>query len=208
MKKLSILFLFLLVLASCSDDDDNTGGGDAKSDAKEITAFTFRAADNDALDEDVSGTIDKEEKTIAATVPSGTDITALRSVRASLLACSLIYVDSLNSVFDVNLSAKEITAFSLRAADNDALDDDVSATIDKKEKTIAATVPSGTDVTALKPTLAISEKATVNPGDKAEMDFSEEVEYTVTAEDGSTQKYTVIVKVDKSSAKEIRSYYF
>ena len=136
MKKLSILFLFLLVLASCSDDDDNTGGGDAKSDAKEITAFAIRAADNDALDEDVS------------------------------------------------------------------------ATIDKKEKTIAATVPSGTDVTALKPTLAISEKATVNPGDKAEMDFSEEVEYTVTAEDGSTQKYTVIVKVDKSSAKEIRSFNF
>ena len=76
MKKISILFLSLFVLAACSSDDDT--GGEAKSDAKEIVSYTFRAVDNDELDEDVKGVIDKEKKTIKAELPSGTNLEKLK----------------------------------------------------------------------------------------------------------------------------------
>ncbi|MEO1486012.1 MAG: leucine-rich repeat domain-containing protein [Bacteroidota bacterium] len=103
--------------------------------------------------------------------------------------------------------AKEITAFAFRAADNDDLDADVRATIDKEKKSITASVPFGTDVTKLKPTLTISEKATVSPKDKVEVDFSDDVEYTVTAEDGSTQKYTVTVTISLSERDALIAIY-
>ncbi|MCA0231130.1 MAG: PQQ-binding-like beta-propeller repeat protein [Bacteroidetes bacterium] len=63
--------------------------------------------------------------------------------------------------------------------------------------TIAATVPAGTDITKLVPTVTLSDKATVSPASGAVQDFSKAVTYTVTAEDGSTQAYTVNVTVAK-----------
>ena len=86
LKKLSILLLSLIVVVACSKDDDNGPETDKepddkeveKSDAKEITAFSFLAADNEALSEDIQASIDKEAKTITATAPFSTDVTALK----------------------------------------------------------------------------------------------------------------------------------
>ena len=60
---------------------------------------------------------------------------------------------------------------------------------------ITATVPFGTDVTGLVPTVTLSEEATVSPASGAAQDFSNPVTYTVTAEDGSEATYTVTVTV-------------
>ena len=74
--------------------------------------------------------------------------------------------------------------------------------------TITATVPFGTALTALAPTIVVSEKATVSPASGVAKDFSNAVTYTVTAEDGSTQVYTVNVGVGKSPAKELTGFSF
>lgn len=62
---------------------------------------------------------------------------------------------------------------------------------------ITATVPAGTDITKLVPTITLSDKATVAPALGTAQDFSKEVSYTVTAEDASTQLFKVTVTVDK-----------
>ncbi len=73
------------------------------------------------------------------------------------------------------------------------LDPSVTATIDGTN--IMAELPTGTDVTALSPTIEVSDEATVAPASGEAQDFSEPVTYTVTAEDGTTQEYTVTVSV-------------
>ncbi|MEH0152524.1 hypothetical protein V6R21_00180 [Limibacter armeniacum] len=58
---------------------------------------------------------------------------------------------------------------------------------------ITVTVPFGTDITKLTPSISISEGAVINPK-IGEMDFSSDVSFIVTAEDGQT-KATYTVKV-------------
>ena len=97
-------------------------------------------------------------------------------------------------------SAKDITKFSFAA-----LSPVVDATIDATNKTISATVPAGTDVIKLVPTITISDKATVSPASGVATDFSKEVSYTVTAEDLSTVVYKITVnKVIVVSTKVCR----
>ena len=62
----------------------------------------------------------------------------------------------------------------------------VEATIDESAKTIVAVVPFGTNVTGLVPMITISEKASVVPASGTVVDFTNPVNFTVTAEDGST----------------------
>ena len=63
---------------------------------------------------------------------------------------------------------------------------------------ITVTVASGTAVTALKPVITISDKATVLPASGAEQDFTNPVTYTVTAENGDKKEYIVTVVVEKT----------
>jgi len=60
---------------------------------------------------------------------------------------------------------------------------------------IAWTVPQGTDVTSLAPSYTVSRFATGTPASGSKQDFTNPVTYTVTAQDGSTQDYTVKVTV-------------
>ncbi|MDD4048206.1 MAG: leucine-rich repeat protein, partial [Clostridia bacterium] len=94
-------------------------------------------------------------------------------------------------------SAKAITTFSF-----EAIIPAVVGTIDEENKTITLTVPNGTDVTALVATFTNLVASTVSVGEDVQTsgitknDFTDEVVYTVTAEDGSTATYTVTVSVE------------
>jgi hypothetical protein len=72
----------------------------------------------------------------------------------------------------------------------------VEATIDESAKTIVAVVPFGTSVTGLVPMITISDKATVVPASGTVVDFTNPVDFTVTAEDGSSVVYKATVTVD------------
>ena len=85
--------------------------------------------------------------------------------------------------------AKAITAFNLNG-----LTPNVTGTVIEASKTIALTVPYGTDVTALVPTIAHT-GASISPDTGVAQDFTAPVKYTVTAVDGSTKEYTVTVTV-------------
>lgn len=85
-------------------------------------------------------------------------------------------------------SVKEVKVFSFLA-----LGSTVTGTINGT--TITATLPVGTDLTKLIPTITVSDKATVSPASGVAQDFSKAVTYTVTAENGTTQAYTVTVSI-------------
>ena len=86
--------------------------------------------------------------------------------------------------------AKSIITFKFSA-----FNPEVGGIFIEAEKKITLIVPNGTDVTALVPTIVVSEKATISPATAVTQNFTSPVEYTVTAEDGTTQKYTVTVTI-------------
>jgi hypothetical protein len=73
-----------------------------------------------------------------------------------------------------------------------------STTINETVHTIALTVPYGTAVTALVPTITIT-GASVSPASGVARNFTAPQTYTVTAEDASTQAYLVTVTVSPPS---------
>jgi autotransporter-associated beta strand protein len=58
---------------------------------------------------------------------------------------------------------------------------------------ISLTVPTGTNVTALAPTFTVSPSATASPASGTALNFTSAQTYTITAEDTTTQVYTVTV---------------
>lgn len=86
---------------------------------------------------------------------------------------------------------KEIVQFSLTSADGRPLD---SLTIVMNGDTINVTVPYGTQLNGLVPEIDIKGK-TVAPASGVPQNFTNPVVYTVTAEDGSSVSYVVIVTV-------------
>jgi len=101
---------------------------------------------------------------------------------------------------------KAILSFIFLAENNDALNEDVAATINDDNQTVKAIVPLGTDLSSLLPNVEVSEKATYSP--EGAKDFTNQVEYEVTAEDGSVTTYQASVTREKSSEKKILSFQF
>jgi hypothetical protein len=119
------------------------------------------------------------------------------------LVAGLVTMSCLHSCSDeedsVKSSEKEITEFTINT---------VKGSIDRTAKTITFTLPAGTDVTTLTPTITVSGKATVSPKSGVTQNFTNVVTYTVTAEDGSTQVYTVSVNVEQSKDAKITAFSF
>ena len=84
--------------------------------------------------------------------------------------------------------AKAITSFSFATPS-------ATGVVDEGEKTIAISVPFGTNVTALVPTIVVSAGASVSPLSGVARDFTSSVIYTVTSADSLTQEYVVTVTV-------------
>jgi pectate lyase len=98
-------------------------------------------------------------------------------------------------------NAAEITAFTLPGQSG-------SSVINSAAGTIAINVPMGTDVSNVVPqTVTLSPGATINPLASIARNFTSPVNYTVTAQDGTTTKtWTVTVTQVASSAKEITAF--
>lgn len=73
-----------------------------------------------------------------------------------------------------------------------------TTTINETAHTISVIVPNGTVITALVPTITISGNS-VSPSSGVAQDFSDDITYTVTATNESTQGYTVSVTVLSST---------
>jgi hypothetical protein len=98
-------------------------------------------------------------------------------------------------------AAKQIKSFVFKSHN-------INSAIDSIQRKVLATFPLGTDVSNLSPTISISDKATISPSSESAQDFTKPVIYTVTAEDGTTQTFTVVTTVIRSSAKQVNSFVF
>ncbi len=166
---------------------------------KAIAAFNFSSPNT-------VGVVNESAKTVLLGVPIGTVVTALTptittSRGASVSPASLVVhdftasstytvtaLDGTTQAYEVGVvfvlsSSKDISSFGFPGATGV-----ISGT------NISVTVPYGTSVTALIPTIAIS-GASVSPATGVAQNFSSPVSYTVTADDASTQVYIVTVTV-------------
>lgn len=97
-------------------------------------------------------------------------------------------------------SQKLITVFDL------LLTPEVIGRVDQANYTIALDVPYDTNITNMKPLIISSPGAKVSPASGVSQDFTYPIVYTVTALDGSSQKYTVTVSVlSKTGVESSRS---
>jgi hypothetical protein len=177
----------------------------AQSSAKDITQFTINGVDGV-----IAGT------TISVALPFGTDVASL----APTVAITGVSVDppsgaSQNftspvqytvtaangstqtytaSVTVAQNSSKDITKFTINGVDG-AIGAD----------TITLVLPNGTSLASLTPDITIS-GASVSPASGAAQNFTNPVQYTVTAADGSTKVYTATVTSALSSEKDITSF--
>lgn len=81
------------------------------------------------------------------------------------------------------------------------LENPVEGVINAEQHIVTATVPFGTDLTTLVPSIEISDKATISPPSGVANDFTDPASYIVTAENGVTQEWTVIVDVAEQEAQ-------
>lgn len=197
MKKVSISIVILTILMALSSCQK-------KSSEKDILSFKF-------VSPNIEASID--DKNIVAIMPSGTDVTNLVPVisasdKATVnpasgepkdftqpVSYTVTAEDGSQAVYSaiviVKAKSSEKRILSFRFASLD-----LNATIDESTKEIKVTVPMGTDVSALVPTITVSMGASIDPVSGVSIDFTQPVTYTVTAEDGSQASYTAIVTVD------------
>ena len=202
------LFALIMIVVACKSTEVMNP---AKSSDKTMSSFAFGLL-TPAVSATITGT------TVAAMVPFNVDVTSLAPTvtvasKATVSPASgstqnftnaVTYTvtaeDGMTQAYSVTVTkgiapkskAKDITKFSFAA-----LSPVVDATIDATAKTISATVPAGTDATKLLPTITISDKATISPASGVATDFSKDVIYSVTAEDGTKQDYKVTITVPK-----------
>ncbi|WP_165750484.1 Ig-like domain-containing protein [Cellulophaga sp. Z1A5H] len=180
---------------------------DELSTEKEITSFIING---------VAGTIVGTDITIE--LPEGTDVTALVPViihtGASISPESETSQDFTNPViYTVTAQDQTIQEYTvtLTVEGNDTKDitdfiiDGVDGII--VGTNISVTLPEGTDVTALSPTVTHT-GASINPTSGVAQDFTNPVEYAVTATDGTTKMYSVTVSLTPalSSDNDITSF--
>ena len=77
-----------------------------------------------------------------------------------------------------------------------------------RKQIITVIVPYRTDFSKLVPVITIPNNTEISVKSGKAPDFSEPVEYIVTAKDGTTREYTVIVTVAPSSEKLIKEFGF
>jgi hypothetical protein len=197
------------ILAACAPPLDNSAEGNLRivlaGEASSAARAVIDPPEDVAYYElDFSGPGDE---TFPATLEAGTERTLTLSlgqwtIRAEAFTAAgesrgsgetsiTVEAGKLNEAI-ITLKAKippsAITAFSFA-------DPPATGIVDGDAKTIAVTVPFGTDVTNLVPTITVSPGATVSPVSGAPQDFTGPVVYTVTAADGVTAAWTVTVAI-------------
>lgn len=122
-------------------------------------------------------------------------------VRNKLFSCLCFFILLFSGCVKSSLSpdtTKEIVSFALKQADGTYFQlSDVTVVI--KSDSINITLPPNTERNGLTPEIVIKGK-NISPASGLPQDFTRPVVYTVTAADGSSIKYTVIVSSTNTSA--------
>ena len=210
--------VLLTLVFSCQNPASSGGSPTVKSSAKAVTSFTFASPA-------ATGNINESNHTIAVMVPNGTSLTALAptivtsekstvtpaSGAAKNFTSPVSYTvtaeDASTQAYLVTVTAAPATSKTITAFKFMTLSPAVTGTINETDHTVALTVPYGTNVSSLAPTITTTGK-TVSPASGTTQNFSTPVTYTVTAQDTSTQAYVVTVTVAANPAKAITAFSF
>jgi len=202
---------------------------EAEPQPKELTAFAFSG-----FDPEIRGSIDELSRTVILVVPYGTDVTSLAPTFATTgknvkvggvvqvsgstkqdftlpVTYTVVAPDNSAANYSVAVwiapnSAKAITSFKFEGLN-------AVATIDEENKRIAVTVPFGTNLTSLVPTF-VTTGASITVGGNEQVsgktanNFMNAITYTVTAVDGSSVNYEVMVSSAASADKAITAFRF
>lgn len=109
-------------------------------------------------------------------------------------------------------SDAKMLSFDFKVSSNPSLPQDFTGVINESAKTISVTLPSLTPVNNLIASFSFSPKATVKIGSTTQQsgntanDFNNPISYTVVAEDGTQQTYSVSVTVPKSNEAKFTSF--
>jgi len=149
------------------------------------------------------------ENTITVTMPYGTVLPAAASTVeisefASLTSAAPALAYDTPLSYTVTAEAGNTKTYTVTimqeavSTGNDVLEfscGSKTAVIDQNDRTIVLTLPVGTDVTALAPSVSVSENASVSPSSGEAKDFSggSPVTYTVTSQNGVQKAYAVTV---------------
>ena len=182
-----------------------------------LSSFVFPSAMNASLTSDVRGTIDQNTGQVTAEIPRNIAITQLKaeftiSNRATInpdpssardyttdVSYTVTAENGMNTkIYQVTISRLPSTesilsSFVFPSAMNASLASDVTAIINQNIGLVSAQFPKGTDLSRLQAEVTISGGATINPDPSIANDYTSEVSYTVTAEDGISRKeYRII----------------
>ena len=192
MRKILMILLAAMALIACDKKrDDLNLSGDC-----DIIALTM---------DEYEAVIDHSAGTAKVMLPKGYDTDALTITRLELSygatsnygvgqvlnlhEAKRLIVTNGDVVRDWMISSlnesAEITYFDLNGL--------YPGVINQTAKTIIVTVPAGVDVSSMRPTIIVSEGATVNPASGLLLSFENPVVFTVTSKNLET-KYTVTVK--------------
>ena len=197
-KRISLTLLAFLSLLNACDIEQEPYLQDAENE-KAILTFVV---------DSVVGVIDVSASTVTLAFPQGTDVTHLTpyievSPYATIQPESGVEQDFttpvIYTVTAFDGSTQQYQAIAVIAdPENEksilsfnVMDPACEGMINEEEKIITLAFPMGTDLTHLVPVIEVSEGATVDPASGVEQDFSDPVEYTVTAINGTTATYTV-----------------
>ncbi len=171
----------------------------------DILTFVFDEQTGDATINDVNHTVEIE-------VVVGTDITNLIPTitisEFATISPETGEAQNFSAPFEYTVTAENldeqiwtINVTAVQNTENDILTfdligiDENSINIDDVNHTVEITVPEGTNLTTLTPEITISAGATISPESGEYQNFTNPVEYTVTAENSEEQIWLVTVSV-------------
>ncbi|WP_298512034.1 DUF5018 domain-containing protein [uncultured Kordia sp.] len=213
-KSLLLLLLFSLTFMSCSDDD----GPQLSSENKIIS---FKISQNG---QDFDGIINQSTKTINVTtsdidlsnsivptieISNNASISPSASTAQNFSQNVQYTVTAENGdkaiyTVTVNSSDNKITAFSITPHETT-----FSGVIDESNHTITIETVGLEQNSTLVPQIEFSQNATISPNASDAQDFSQDIEYTVTAQNGAQTTYAVITNNTLfSDEKKILSFQF
>ena len=171
----------------------------------------------------ISSTINSQNATVNVVMPFGTDLTNLTptitiSADATISPQSGIAQNFTNPVQYTVTAQDGITTkiwtvtVTVEQGSNEAeilsfnIPNQISSTINSQNATVNVVMPFGTDLTNLTPTITISAGATISPQSGVAQNFTNPVQYTVTAQNGTTKIWTVTVTTQLNNEAEILTF--
>lgn len=195
-------------------------------DAESYTGINFLASqETDILtftlaEETGAATINTTEHTVAIEVVFGTDVSDLTPTftisESATVSPMLGTAQDFSSAVTYTVTAEdpmvtqdwETTVTVAPNTENDIVGFTFvqisgEATIDDGAHTVTALAVAGTDVSGLTPTISLSQNATISPLSGSEQNFTSEVTYTVSAENGDEQVWEVVITEELAAPTDI-----